>query len=219
MVAKIANQHGVFQFFSGLLEEEVYFCSKCIDVKLLIIDNYDSFTYNLVQLVREAGQEAFLLVKNDALPALKPDDFDKVLISPGPGLAHEAGQLMPFISQYKKEKSFLGICLGFEALVLSSGGKLSPLPQPLHGIQNEGRVLGHDPVFSGLPKKFPVGHYHSWYVEAADFPSSLEVTLKDQQDMIMAFRHKEADMRGFLFHPESFMTDFGFEMIRNWLRV
>jgi anthranilate synthase component 2 len=188
-------------------------------VKLLIIDNYDSFTYNLVQLVREAGQEEFLLVKNDALQQLKPADFDKVLISPGPGLAHEAGDLMPFISQYKKHKSLLGVCLGFEALVLSSGGKLSPLPQPLHGIQNEGSVLCDDPVFSGLPEKFLIGHYHSWYVEAENLPASLEVTMKDQQDRIMAFRHKEADMRGFLFHPESYMTDYGFEMISNWLQV
>ncbi|MBN2615720.1 MAG: aminodeoxychorismate/anthranilate synthase component II [Bacteroidales bacterium] len=186
-------------------------------MKLLIIDNYDSFTYNLVQLVREAGKESWLLVKNDALNSVKAADFDKVLISPGPGLAHEAGDLMPFIQHYKSQKSFLGVCLGFEALVQSYGGVLSPLPFPLHGIQNQGKIVSEDAVFSGLPGRFAIGHYHSWYVKNEDLPVALEATLKDEQNMIMAFRHQIHDVRGLLFHPESYMTEFGSRMIANWL--
>ena len=186
-------------------------------MKLLIIDNYDSFTYNLVQLVREAGQTNWLLAKNDELQSVGAADFDKVLISPGPGLAHEAGDLMPFIQQYKSQKSFLGVCLGFEALVQSYDGVLSPLPFPLHGIQNQGRVVAGDVVFSGLPSRFSIGHYHSWYVKNEDLPEALEATLKDEENMIMAFRHTTQDIRGLLFHPESYMTEFGSRMIANWL--
>lgn len=196
---------------------DVLLLLKIFRMKLLIVDNYDSFTYNLVQLVREAGQDDWLLVKNDELESVDPADFDKVLISPGPGLAHEAGDLMSFIQQYKNQKSFLGVCLGFEALVQSYGGKLSPLPFPLHGIQNQGKIVTDDVVFSGLPSRFPIGHYHSWYVKNEDLPVTLEATLKDEQDMIMAFRHKTDNVRGLLFHPESYMTEFGSRMIANWL--
>lgn len=186
-------------------------------MKLLIIDNYDSFTFNLVQLVREVGHQNWLLVKNDELQSVSASDFDKVLISPGPGLAHEAGDLMSFIEEYKSKKSFLGICLGYEALVQSYGGVLSQLPFPLHGIQNYGEVISDDVVYSDLPSRFAIGHYHSWYVKPEDMPESLEPIMKDEQDMIMAFRHKTDDVRGFLFHPESYMTKYGSQMISNWI--
>lgn len=191
--------------------------AEIFEMKLLIIDNYDSFTFNLVQLVREAGHKNWLLVKNDALHSVKTSDFDKVLISPGPGLAHESGDLMSFIEENKSKKSFLGICLGFEALVQSFGGVLSPLPFPLHGIQNLGEVIANDMIFSGLPSRFSIGHYHSWYVKSEDLPTTFEATMIDEHDMIMAYRHITEDVRGLLFHPESYMTEFGTVIMANWL--
>ncbi|MCF6169956.1 MAG: aminodeoxychorismate/anthranilate synthase component II [Bacteroidales bacterium] len=196
-------------------------------MKLLIIDNYDSFTYNLVQLVEKAGVGNFLLVKNDQLAGLKSGDFDKVLISPGPGIANEAGELLPFLKQFMNSKSFLGICLGYEAIAEVCGGKLIQLPEPMHGIRNHGKVLadarlngvGQAEIFRGLPREFFIGHYHSWIIEKESFPAELESTLEDENGLIMAFRHRQLDLRGLQFHPESVMTEFGFEMVRNWLEL
>lgn len=186
-------------------------------MKLLIVDNYDSFTYNLVQRVEEAGQKKYLLVKNDQLQALQFDDFDRVLISPGPGIAHEAGQLPDFISRFYQTKKILGICLGFEALVEFFGGKLSQMDDPMHGIQNEGFVVNNNPLFKDVPGSFLMGHYHSWIVAPEDFPGDLEISVKDENGLIMAFRHRQYPLYGLQFHPESFMTPEGKKMIFNWL--
>ena len=149
-------------------------------MKLLIIDNYDSFTFNLVQLVEQCGNTDFEIVKNDKLFDLNVDGFDKVLISPGPGIAEEAGDLMEFLRKNYRQKSILGICLGYEALGEMLGACLTKLPQPMHGIQNKGRVLVNNKIFKGLPSVFKIGHYHSWIIEEASIPPALEVILKDE---------------------------------------
>ena len=188
-------------------------------MKLLIIDNYDSFTYNLVQLVEQAGVHNYLLVKNDRLETLKSADFDKVLISPGPGIAAEAGEMIPFLKLYMNSKAFLGICLGYEAIAEVCGGKLVQLPEPLHGFRNMGKVRADTEIFQGLPHEFYIGHYHSWIIEKKSFPAVLESTLEDENGLIMAFRHRQLDLRGLQFHPESIMTEYGLEMVKNWLEL
>jgi len=139
-------------------------------MSLLIIDNYDSFTYNMVQCVEQAGAEDYLLVKNDLLNSLKPAQFEKVLISPGPGIASESGQLPGFIKKFYQSKSFFGICLGFEALLEFFGAKLSLLPEPMHGIQNEGTILHNDPLFQHLPPKFQIGALSFVVCQRGGFP-------------------------------------------------
>ena len=161
----------------------------------------------------------FLLAKNDELVGLKDGDFDKVLISPGPGVASEAGELLPFVKRFMNSKSFLGICLGYEAIAEVCGGKLIQLPQPMHGIRNKGKVLADAEIFQGLPREFYIGHYHSWIIEKESFPKVLESTLEDENGLIMAFRHRQLDLWGLQFHPESIMTKYGFEMVRNWLEL
>ena len=185
--------------------------------KLLIIDNYDSFTYNLVQLVEQAGISEYLLVKNDQLHGLKSESFDKVIISPGPGIASEAGDLMQFLKLYYHKKSILGICLGYEALAELFGGNLVQMPGPMHGIRNKGKIVKKDSIFKGLPAEFFIGHYHSWIIEENGMPKELEILMKDENSLPMAFRHKHYDLTGLQFHPESVMTQFGLEMIYNWL--
>ncbi len=186
-------------------------------MKLLIVDNYDSFTYNLIQLVEQAGVDDFILRKNDNLNDLNLADFDKVIISPGPGLASESGQLMPFLQSIIQTKSILGICLGYEALAEVLGAKLKQLEKPLHGIRNLGTITKQHPVFNGLPDQFHIGHYHSWLADESTFPEYLKVIMRDQNGDNMAFCHNQLRLVGILFHPESVMTEFGLEMIKNWL--
>ncbi len=186
---------------------------------LLIIDNYDSFTYNLVQLVEQTGVEDYILLKNDKLDGIESGDFQKVIISPGPGVASEAGILMPFIEKHYKEKSFLGVCLGFEALGEFFGATLKQLEKPLHGYRNKGTVINNDTIFKNLPSTFYIGHYHSWYFDEKTFPENLTIDMKDEKGLIMAFHHKKYPLYGVQFHPESIMTRFGKEMISNWLAL
>lgn len=188
-------------------------------MKLLIIDNYDSFTYNLVQLVEQSGITDYLLVKNDRLLLVESRAFDKAIISPGPGIATEAGELMQFLKIFYQKKSILGICLGYEAIAELFGGKLVQLAEPLHGARNKGKVLKMDRIFQGLPEEFYIGHYHSWIVEENGMPAELEILMKDDTGLPMAFRHKTYNLTGLQFHPESVMTEYGQEMIRNWLEL
>jgi anthranilate synthase component 2 len=187
-------------------------------MKLLIIDNYDSYTYNIVQLAEHCGIQDYRMVKNDELMGIGGEEFDKVIISPGPGIAVEAGELNEFLGLHYKQKSFLGICLGHEAIAELFGGKLVRMPIPWHGIQGPGIVLRHDYLFQGLPDQFKIGHYHSWIMEKETLPEELEITMVDDEGRIMAIRHREYDLVGLQFHPESVMTDFGREMMGNWLR-
>ncbi len=186
-------------------------------LNLLLIDNYDSFTYNLVQLVKQCGVSDFDILKNDELLSCNKR-YDKVLISPGPGIASEAGDLMVFLKSNYTSASVLGICLGQEAIVELFGGKHKKLEHPLHGYRNRATVINRHYIFSGLPDTFQIGHYHSWYVDETAFPEEFEILIKDEQGLIMAVTHEQFDVTGLFFHPESIMTEFGKEMINNWLQ-
>ncbi len=197
----------------------MYVCTHVLTtniLRLLIIDNYDSFTYNLVQLVKEAGIATYELIKNDRLLALN-QQFDKILISPGPGVAAESGQLMEFMKQNYKTSSMLGICLGQEAIIELFGGKHKKLEHPLHGFRNKASIVKQHYIFRKLPTTFSIGHYHSWYVEEASFPNEMEILVRDELNLIMGVTHKQYDTTGLFFHPESIMTEYGREMISNWL--
>ncbi len=186
-------------------------------MKLIIIDNYDSFTFNLVQLIERAGVVDYLLVKNDQLRDVPSNAFNKAIISPGPGVASEAGDLLWFINKYHRKIPILGICLGHEAIAEHFGAKLIKLPEPLHGIRNLCKIEKHDPVFDGLPDSFQIGHYHSWNVDESTIPPDLEVIVRDETGLNMAIRHTTLSIIGLQFHPESIMTEYGLEIITNWL--
>jgi len=188
-------------------------------LRLLIIDNYDSFTYNLIQLVEQAGVKQYVIVKNDELLKLAGSDFDRVIISPGPGIAKESGDLMRFIRDHYKTKPMLGICLGHEAIAELFGSKLVPMSEPMHGIKNKGTVVVQDSIFIGLPNSFSIGHYHSWNIDEETLPEDLEVIMRDENNLNMAIRHVSYRLVGLQFHPESVMTDYGQEMINNWLYI
>ena len=185
-------------------------------MKLLIIDNYDSFTYNLVQLIKQAGIQQFTIVKNDNILSLN-NHFDKILISPGPGIAYEAGELMTYLQQNYQSASILGICLGQEAIVELFGGRHKKLDHPLHGYQNRVTIIHQHYIFKKLPTTLRIGHYHSWYVDEPTLPAGLKILVKDENNLIMGLTHKNYDVTGLLFHPESMMTEFGMEIIQNWI--
>ena len=186
-------------------------------MKLLIIDNYDSFTYNLVQLVKQSGVDDFDIVKNDQLLNIEKQ-YNKILISPGPGIAREAGQLMEFLKLNHQTASILGICLGQEAIVELFDGTHKKLPRPLHGHRNKATIVKKQYIFKRLPPTFSIGHYHSWYVDETTLPDELEVLIIDEEGLIMGVAHKQYDVTGLFFHPESIMTEYGQEMISNWLK-
>jgi anthranilate synthase component 2 len=185
-------------------------------VNILIIDNYDSYTYNLVQLVKQCGEAGYDLVKNDELLSLKKH-YDKVIISPGPGIASEAGEVMQYLEIHYRESSFLGVCLGYEAIIEFFGGKHEKLPQPLHGYRNKAEIIKRNYVLQNIPEKFYIGHYHSWFTIEDELPETMDILMKDELGLIMAVSHKQYDITGFQFHPESVMTEHGIVMMRNWL--
>ena len=186
---------------------------------ILIIDNYDSFTYNLVHLVNELGLQCEVW-RNDQFKIADVDAFSHIILSPGPGIPSEAGLLLQVIEKYAPTKSMFGVCLGQQAIAEVFGGKLYNLPQPMHGIATPIKVTDNsEPLFAGLPNTFKVGRYHSWVVEK-DLPAILEVTAIDEEDgSVMALRHKEYNVRGVQFHPESVLTEYGKEMMQNWLKA
>ena len=185
---------------------------------ILIIDNYDSFTYNLVHLVNELGLQCEVW-RNDKFAIGDVDAFDKIILSPGPGIPSEAGLLLEVIEKYAPTKSIFGVCLGQQAIAEVFGGSLYNLSQPMHGIATPIKVTdSREKLFKGLPESFKVGRYHSWVVSDKDLPQVLEVTAIDEEDnSIMALAHREYDVRGVQFHPESILTEFGKELMQNWL--
>ena len=185
-------------------------------MKIVIIDNYDSFTYNLSHLVKELGAEVTVL-RNDCFSMEELEEFDKILLSPGPGIPEEAGLLLDVIRTYSGRKPILGVCLGEQAIGEAFGGKLVNLKEVYHGIQSIIRITADDYIFSGLPEEIPVGRYHSWVVDNDSLPDCLEVTAVSAEGYIMAIRHKEYDVRGIQFHPESVLTPDGKKMIENWI--
>ena len=186
--------------------------------KLLIIDNYDSFTYNLVHLVNELGLECEVW-RNDQFRLEEVEAFDKIILSPGPGIPSEAGLLLKVIEKYADKKSIFGVCLGQQAIAEVFGGELHNLSRPMHGLATPIKVTDNtEKLFAGLPETFSVGRYHSWVVAEKGLPDEIAVTAIDEKDnSIMALRHKTYDVRGVQFHPESVLTEYGKEMMHNWI--
>jgi len=223
-------------------------------MKILVFDNYDSFTYNLVHLVEKIIHEKVEVHRNDQIPLEKVKQYDKIILSPGPGIPNEAGMLLPLIKEYASSKSILGVCLGHQAIGEAFGGKLINLSTVYHGVATPIRILSHNDekttyasavkvginqsngpaskqvtavaeesqvkqdLFKDLPTQFEVGRYHSWIVANEEFPDELEVTARDENDYIMALQHKQYDVQGVQFHPESVLTPLGEQILRNWLR-
>lgn len=185
--------------------------------RVVIIDNYDSFTYNLAHLVKQLGAKVEVF-RNDQFTLNQLERFTKIILSPGPGIPEEAGLLMDVIRTYAGRKPMLGVCLGHQAIAEVFGGKLVNLKEVYHGIATEGTQFGNDPIFSGLPKRIVMGRYHSWVVDRAGFPDCLEVTAMSDDGQIMALRHRNYNIRGIQFHPESVLTPEGATIVRNWFQ-
>ncbi|PRD46433.1 anthranilate synthase component II [Sphingobacterium haloxyli] len=184
---------------------------------ILVIDNYDSFTYNLVHLLQELGQ-AYTVWRNDKFKLEDVEPFDRILLSPGPGIPEEAGLLMDVIRRYAPSKSILGICLGQQAIAEVFGGTLYNMPKPLHGVATDIVITDEtEKLFHDFPKDSRIGRYHSWAVSKDSLPASLHVTAVDSEGVIMALRHAEYDVRSVQFHPESVLTTNGKKLIENWL--
>ncbi len=186
-------------------------------MKVVLIDNYDSFTYNLFQYLEEEGAEV-TVVRNDKFQMEELATYDKIVLSPGPGIPSEAGLLKPVIETYAPLKPILGICLGEQAIGEVFGGTLYNLPQVFHGVQTPAHIVKDDYLFEGLPKDLKVGRYHSWVVKQEGLPSCLEVTVVSDEGQIMALRHTVYDVHGIQFHPESILTPDGRQIIRNFVR-
>ncbi len=187
-------------------------------MKVLIIDNYDSFTYNLVQIIEQSGLcELEVVSYHDANDELI-EQFDKIVMSPGPGIPSDFPRLEMIVRKFYKSKSFLGICLGHEAIALAFGGTIHHLGRVFHGVTKKTTLTTQKNfIFEGIPNEFDAGLYHSWALDEQSFPDELIVTARAEDDVIMAFCHKEFDLTGFQFHPESIMTKYGKQIIRNWL--
>jgi anthranilate synthase component 2 len=194
-------------------------------MKIIVFDNYDSFTYNLVHLIEKILQIQVEVHRNDQISLDEVEAYDKIILSPGPGIPEEAGLLLPLIKRFAATKSILGVCLGHQAIGESFGAKLKNLDQVFHGLAtpihltNADSSADRDFIFNGLPTSFEVGRYHSWVVDKNTLPDCLEITAEDENGFIMAMRHKEYDVTGVQFHPESILTPSGEQLMRNWLKA
>lgn len=187
-------------------------------MKTIIIDNYDSFTYNLSHLVKELGIDVTVR-RNDQFKLSDLEGFDNIILSPGPGIPEEAGLLMEVIRTYAGRKPILGVCLGHQAIGEVFGAKLENLSSVFHGVATEGTQFGIDPIFAGLPQRIVMGRYHSWVVSKEQFPDCLEVTAESDEGQIMALRHRQFNVHGIQFHPESVLTPEGRTIVKNWLSL
>jgi anthranilate synthase component 2 len=187
-------------------------------MKLLVFDNYDSFTYNLVQMLRELSAASIDVYRNDEIPLEQVKGYDKILLSPGPGIPSESGLLLPLIKEYASTKSIFGVCLGQQAIGEAFGGSLSNLSKVYHGIATDLTLTHPSSLFEGLPNTFKVGRYHSWVVNENDLPADLVITSKDAEGYIMSLEHKTLDVKGVQYHPESVLTPEGAKIITNWLK-
>ena len=197
-------------------------------MNILVFDNYDSFTYNLVHLVQKIVKGKLDVYRNDQIPLEKVKEYDKIILSPGPGIPKEAGLLLPLIQEYASSKSILGVCLGHQAIGEAFGGSLINLSTVYHGVSTPVRLVkrqkangkentSHD-LFADLPEEIEVGRYHSWIVSEENFPKDLEITARDENGYIMALQHTTYDVQGVQFHPESVLTPDGETILRNWLK-
>lgn len=185
-------------------------------MKVVIVDNYDSFTYNLAHLVKELGAEV-TVYRNDQFTLNQLEPFDKIILSPGPGIPSEAGLLLDVIKHYAGRKSMLGVCLGHQAIGEVFGAKLTNLSDVYHGVSTPCTQFGNDPIFNGLDKRLEIGRYHSWVVDRTNFPECLDVTAVSDDGCIMGLKHRNYDIHGIQFHPESVLTKDGKIIMRNWL--
>lgn len=186
-------------------------------MNILVLDNYDSFTYNLVYLLRELGQQVEVH-RNDKIGLEAVGRFDKILLSPGPGIPEEAGILLEVIRHYAPSKPILGVCLGHQAIGEAFGGRLHNMGEVLHGVTTPCLITDpNEKLFRGLPEKIDVCRYHSWTVVPESLPAEVQVTALDENGFVMAQRHTRYDVRGVQFHPEAYLTQFGKEMMQNWL--
>ncbi len=189
--------------------------NPCKMKKILVIDNYDSFTYNLVHYLEDLNCEV-TVKRNDQLTLEEVEPFQKIVLSPGPGIPEEAGLLKPIIEKYASTKSIFGVCLGQQAIGEVFGGSLINLDQVYHGVATTVTLTKEDPLFEGLPNEFEVGRYHSWVVDTK-LPESLEATSFDENGQLMSIRHKEYDVCGVQYHPESVLTPHGKKILENWI--
>jgi len=185
-------------------------------MKIVIIDNYDSFTYNLSHLVKELGAEV-TVVRNDQFSLDEIEAYSKIILSPGPGIPSEAGLLLDVIRAYAGRKPILGVCLGHQAIGEVFGAQLENLSDVFHGVATPCHIIADDPIFSGLDRDITIGRYHSWVVSRDGFPDCLEMTAVSDEGQVMALRHREMNVRGIQFHPESVLTPNGRQMLQNWL--
>jgi len=186
-------------------------------MKLLVLDNYDSFTYNLVYILRELGLGSQMEVyRNDKINLEAVGAYDKILLSPGPGIPQEAGIMPELLKRYAAEKDILGVCLGHQAIGEAFGSSLINLSEVVHGVASEVRVKD-DSIFQSLPERFKIGRYHSWVIDETTLPAELEVIAKTPDGQIMGVRHRQYKVKGLQFHPESILTEHGKQMIQNWI--
>lgn len=185
-------------------------------MNIVIIDNYDSFTYNLSHQLKALGAQVDV-VRNDAFQMSRLEPYDKIVLSPGPGIPEEAGLLNNVIRRYAGRKPILGVCLGHQAIAEVFGGRLENLRTVYHGLQTPTHIINHDYLFEHLPETFEAGRYHSWVVSRSGLPDCLEVTAISDDGQIMALRHRTYDVRGIQFHPESILTPQGAQILQNWL--
>ena len=185
-------------------------------MKVLLFDNYDSFTYNLLHILRETGVSTEVY-RNDRIALDEVERFDKIILSPGPGIPEEAGILLPLIRRFAPYKSILGVCLGEQAIGEAFGASLENLSEVYHGVQTPVKLVAHDYIFDGLEQTLMVGRYHSWVVRRSGLPDCLTVTAEDEEGRIMALRHKTYDVHGVQFHPESILTPQGKRVVENFI--
>lgn len=185
-------------------------------MRIVIIDNYDSFTYNLSHLLKELGAEV-TVYRNDQFEMEQLSEFDKIILSPGPGIPREAGKLLDVIKEYAGKKPMLGVCLGHQAIGEAFGAKLTNIGEVVHGVATPAMRTADDYLFKGLPDTIEVGRYHSWVVDKDGLPECLEATSFSDDGFIMSLRHKQFDIRGIQYHPESVLTPEGKTIIKNWL--
>ncbi len=188
-------------------------------MKILVFDNYDSFTYNLVYLVKELGYVDVDVCKNDEISLQDVEKYDKIILSPGPGIPSESGLLLPLIRHYASSKSILGVCLGHQAIAEAFGATLINLDEVYHGVATPIRLISRDVIFDSLPSEIEVGRYHSWAVSNLCLPEEIAVTAVDAEGQIMALRHREYDVHGVQFHPESVLTPLGKTIIANFCQL
>ena len=186
-------------------------------MKILVFDNYDSFTYNLVQIIEQIVNEKVDVFRNDQIPLQDIEKYDKIILSPGPGIPEEAGILLELIKKYAPTKSIFGVCLGQQAIAEAFGGSLINLSEIYHGVATESIQINAHQIFNGLPETLEVGRYHSWAVNPDNFPVELEITSVDKNGMIMSLKHKSYDVHAVQYHPESILTPDGKKILENFL--